>query len=92
MINDYLEKPLMSQSDNPLDFWREFCNGDRFQKALSHVAKRYLTPPCSTVDVERLFSDAGDIYCDDRMNLVAPKVERILFIHQNIVTLNTGLK
>ena len=49
MIDDYLEKPLMSQSDNPLDFWREFSNGDRFQKALSHVAKHYLTTPCSTV-------------------------------------------
>ena len=44
MIDDYLEKPLMSQSDNLLDFWREFSNGDRFQKAFSQVAKRYLTP------------------------------------------------
>ena len=84
LINDYLEKPLLSQSDNPLDFWREYTNGDRLQQALSKVAKRYLTPPCSTVDVERLFSDAGDILCENRMSLKAPKVEKILYMHQNM--------
>ena len=76
--------PIRAILSDYLKYECEFSNGDRFQKAFSQVAKRYLTPPCSTVDVERLFSDAGDIYCDDRMSLKAPKVERILFIHQNV--------
>ena len=52
--SDYLEKPLLSQSANPLEFWKEMSNGDRYQQAFAKVAKFFLTPPCSTVDVERL--------------------------------------
>ena len=57
--SDYLEKPLLSQSANPLEFWKEMSNGDRYQQAFAKVAKFFLTPPCSTVDVERLFATAG---------------------------------
>ena len=34
------------------------------------------TPPCPTVDVERLFATAGQIYTPERMSLLAPKVEK----------------
>ena len=51
LISDYLEKPLLSQSANPLEFWKEMSNGDRYQQAFAKVAKFFLTPPCSTVDV-----------------------------------------
>ena len=29
LISDYLEKPVLSQSANPLEFWKEMSNGDR---------------------------------------------------------------
>jgi len=58
--------------------------GDRFQRAFSKVAKLYLTPPCSTVDVERLFSAGGKIYTPERICLKAPKVEKNLFLNQNM--------
>ena len=61
LISDYLEKPLLSQSANPLEFWKEMSNGDRYQQAFANVAKFFLTPPCSTVDVERLYATAGQI-------------------------------
>ena len=82
--SDYLEKPLLSQSANPLEFWKEMSNGDRYQQAFAKVAKFFLTPPCSTVDVERLFATAGQIYTPKRMSLNAPKVENSLFLNQNM--------
>ena len=45
LISDYLEKPLLSQSVNPLEFWKEMSNGDRYQQAFAKVAKFFLTPP-----------------------------------------------
>ena len=84
LISDYLEKPLLSQSANPLEFWKEMSNGDRYQQAFAKVAKFFLTPPCSTVDVERLFATAGQIYTPERMSLLAPKVEKTLFLNQNM--------
>ena len=54
-----------------------------------HVAKFFLTPPCSTVDVERLFATAGQIYTPERMSLLAPKVEKSLFLNQNMKHVET---
>ena len=89
LISDYLEKPLLSQSANPLEFWKEMSNGDRYQQAFAKVAKFFLTPPCSTVDVERLFATAGQIYTPGRMSLLAPKVEKSLFLNQNMKHVET---
>ena len=55
------------------------------------MARKYLTLPCSTVDVERLFSDGGNIYSDERVNLKSPKIfKNNLFAAKNDMSiLNT---
>ena len=62
-IDNYLNLPLSDPEENGEDtfkFWRNYSvTKDRAQKALCELARRYLTPPPTSTDVERLFSTAG---------------------------------
>ena len=76
MVNDYANAPVVT---NAFDFWREKSTGNRMEAEFSRLAKRYLPPPATTVDCERLFSTAGQILTDKRNRLKADKVEKLLF-------------
>ena len=46
------------------------------------LALHYLTPPASSVDIERLFSTAADITTNDRNQINPEKAEKVLFCHE----------
>ena len=64
LLSDYSSSPLEKMDQSISFFWRNMSQGDKYQKAFSQVAKRYLTPPPSSVDVERLFSTCGNVSSD----------------------------
>lgn len=53
---------------------------------------RFLTPPPTSTDVERLFSRAGNAMPAKRSQLNPHRLDRILFIRENILALNFGLE
>ena len=48
------------------------------------MKKKYLTPPPTSTDVERLFSTAGDILLNKRNRLVPEYLEKFLFCQENL--------
>ena len=61
---------------------------DIYQRAFARVARKWLTPPASTIDVERLFSDAGNITTDKRKQMNAITLMMLLFLKQNLKKVN----
>ena len=59
--------------------------------SLVRLAKKYLTPPPTSTDVERLFSVAGNILTEERNSLLPENVDKLLFLKENIRNLNFEL-
>ena len=55
------------------------------------LCPRYLTPPPTSTDVERLFSRAGMALPSHRAGTLPERVDRALFIRENILSLNFAL-
>ena len=62
-------------------------NGCRFKKAFLAVVRRYLTPPPTSTNVERLFSYGGLLLKKNRASMLPEKVDKILFIRENLFLL-----
>ena len=71
-------------------FWKSYesnMNGCRFKKAFLAVVRRYLTPPPTSTNVERLFSYGGLLLKKNRASMLPEKVDKILFIRENLFLL-----
>ena len=68
---------------NPLEYWEMASRGgDPIDIKMCELALHYLTPPASSVDIERLFSTAADITTNDRNRINPEKAEKVLFCHE----------
>ena len=78
-MDRYLKLPAI-ESD-PLLFWRakknEFPN-------LAKLARKFLATPPSSVYSERVFSELGNIYGDNRTRLLPERSNKLLFLHHNL--------
>ena len=85
-IESYLDSKCVEEENyDPLDYWSmAFRTNQPMEVKLSQIAVHYLTPPASSVDIERLFSTAADIITDDRGGIDPYKAEKILFCHENL--------
>ena len=52
---------------------------------------KFLTPPPTSTDVERLFFVAGQIASDKRAGILPDNLEKVLFLRDNILILNFEL-
>lgn len=77
MIALYLSSAVLPRTDNPYVWWNS--NKLRFPY-LATLARRYLSPPASSVPSEQLFSGAGQIFSDRRGSLKASKGEMLLLL------------
>ena len=50
--------------------------------------KYYMTPPPTSVDVERLFSIAGAILNQKRNRVIPENAEKLLFVRENLPRVN----
>ena len=83
-VESYLDqKCIEDDSYDPLDYWKMAFKTDApIDVQLSKIAGHYLTPPASSVDVERLFSTAADIITNNRGRLNPERAEKI-FCREN---------
>ena len=85
-LREYFEEEL--EPIRLLKYWKTKMEtakleDDKIKIALCEVAKKYLTPPPSTVDVERLFSTCGNVLAPKRNRLLPSSLEKIVFLRNN---------
>ena len=91
----FFKKKNSSLFDNsnivhPLEYWEMASRGgDLIDIKMCELALHYLTPPASSVDIERLFSTAADITTNDRNRINPEKAEKALFCHKNLHQINS---
>ena len=88
-MNQYSNSSIMEEDSNVFDFWKTKSQSTKpVEKAAAKLAEFYLTPPPSSVDVERLFSTAGDIITNERNRLLPENAAKILFLRENLPIVN----
>ena len=80
MINTYLAKLVAGQQYDALDFWRE---NEKTFPILAKLAKKYLSVPASTANVERMFSISGHIFSLKRRKLGSHIFSCLVFLKLN---------
>jgi hypothetical protein len=87
ILDDFLESPI---SSNSLAFWKEYEKNStsEIKLALARIAKKFLTPPPTSTEVERLFSTAGDVLSNERNRLLPENLEKMLFCRENLPIIN----
>ena len=76
-------------SEDPLLFWKEWAeSGNPLKKQMSDFAVEKLTPPATSVDIERLFSSASDVGTTDANRITPENLEKKLFCHNNLPAVN----
>ncbi|RCN43847.1 dimerization domain protein, hAT family [Ancylostoma caninum] len=84
-VQDYLaHKPLFS--GDPFEWWRNEINATKYP-LIKQLSVRYLSAPATSAECERMFSTAGIIVNDLRKKLTAENLEKLLFLHHNILIL-----
>ena len=77
----YLLQPRLPLSKDPLAWWSA---NEHLYADVAAVARRFLSAPPTSVDSERLFSSAGNIYTDKRNGLLPEKADKLLFLKHNL--------
>ena len=85
VIDNYLKEPTLSRKSDPLAYWKS--NQDNLPH-LTSLARQYLCAPPASVASERLFSTAANICTDLRNRLTPTKVEYLLFLNKNLLTVD----
>ena len=84
-IMEYLIRSREPMKSNPLDFWKK---NSKVFPLLSKAARRYLSPPATSVASEGLFSTARDDYSYRRMRIRPRKAEMVIFLNRNLPLFN----
>ena len=85
-INQYTNSP---PEQNVFEYWHRMSKSmNPLNRAVADLAAYYLTPPPGSVDVERLFSTAGDILRDERNRLKPENAAMMLFLRENLPLIN----
>jgi len=71
---------------SPYTWWA--ANKDQFPVSLSKLASKYLSAPASSIYSERLFSEVGNVYEENRSKLLPENGEKLIFLHHNLPLLN----
>ena len=89
-IREWLDQYSNSNTeDDVIQFWKhKSLSLKPIDKEMAKLAQFYLTPPPTSVDVERLFSTAGDILTNERSTLNPENAEKILFCRENFKHVN----
>ena len=88
-INVYANSPTIDVQSDIFEYWKKVSNSIQpLEKAFAKLASYYLTPPPTSVAVERLFSTAGDIVTNERNRLNPQTAEKILFMRENLPLVN----
>ncbi|XP_060796685.1 zinc finger BED domain-containing protein 4-like [Neoarius graeffei] len=85
-LEKYLREPLIDrQTGQSLEWWKQ--NSLRLPH-LVKLARKFLSPPPSSVPSERVFSEVSHIYEKNRSRLTGEHAERLCFLHYKLQLLN----
>lgn len=89
VLDHYCEETCMDDEEaDPLNYWElKSHSRNPIDKQLAELACYYLTPPPTSVDVERLFSTGGDIFTAERNRTLPTNGKKLLFLRENIPVL-----
>ena len=88
-LEEYSNSTIMEENEDIYEFWKVMSQSTkRIERAAAKLAEYYLTPPPSSVDVERLFSTAGDIITNERNRLLPENAAKVLFLRENLPRVN----
>ena len=79
-VDQYLAGPLVDLKTNPFKWWESYHY--RYP-VLGRLVKKYLSAPPTSVNSERVFSGAGELYSDRRTRLLPELAEKLLVIKYN---------
>ncbi len=92
IVDDHVKSPI--EDAECLAYWaakEAAAAGNVAKLALVHVARKYLTPAATSVDVERLFSECGHVL-EARRNRTSPeRANAIIFMRKNMYLLGWDL-
>ena len=88
-VEQYTNSKVVETEEEVLEFWKSKASSIKsIDKMAAKLAEIYLTPPATSVDVERLFSTAGDIRTQERNRLLPENAGQILFLKENLPRVN----
>ncbi|XP_049290608.1 zinc finger BED domain-containing protein 4-like [Anopheles funestus] len=79
-LDDYLKMNCIELSEDPYVWWK---SNESIFPALFQVVQNVFYIPATSVPCERVFSKAGQIYCEKRSKLLPKKMSEILFLQHN---------
>ena len=94
VLKEYFEGNLIPHTSSPLNWWAKYQEKHKTvgaKQALCVLARKYLTPPPTSTNCERLFSVAGQVMDEKRSNLLPDNLDKILFLRENIKEMNFNL-
>lgn len=80
-----MKAPFQDHNGDPLIWWRDHASAFHL---LSTPARKYFSPPPSTVSSERLFSVSGNVLTESRNRLQPGTAERLILLHENLLDLD----
>jgi hypothetical protein len=91
VVESFLKSKLEKQN---LACWAKFeenSKGSNIKLALCRLARKYLTPPPTSTNTERLFSVAGQVMDEKRARILPDSLDKILFLRENMLACNFNL-
>ena len=81
-IKNFLAGEIIVKTDTPFVWWKKYC---KIFPILSRLARKFLCAPSSTVYSQCVFSETGNIYNNKRNSLSPENVEKLVFLHHNLL-------
>ena len=91
VIKDFLASKLETQNLASWARFEEQSQNSPIRLALCKLARKFLTPPPTSTNTERLFSVAGQIMDEKRARTLPDSLDKMLFLRENIVVCNFTL-
>ena len=85
VIDEFLKSKLEKLNLASWSKFEESAKGSPIKIALCGLARKYLTPPPTSTNSERLFSVAGQVMDEKRARTLPDSLDKILFLRENIV-------
>ena len=91
VVKDFLASKLDNQNLASWARFEEQSQNSPIKLALCKLARKFLTPPPTSTNTERLFSVAGQVMDEKRARTLPDSLDKILFLRENIVVSNFTL-
>lgn len=82
-VDAFLDEAYLNMKDNPMTYWANKLNQNKFP-ILFELVKSRLCVPATSIPCDKIFTKAGNVLLEKRNFLPSGKLKEILFLHQNM--------